>query len=353
MFHGVCCSEGQCLFEYALGLRLLTHPNQSRSGRIYSPFEPWQTSPNTPVQAALPSSNELLVLQTGADFGLLLQPASLLDHQRGEHGMDEPEGAEAWPPPEDYACIPMDSPPSTPPSSPSSSAMDLSAAHDPLAAALPTSPAVASSTSLPASPPPPPASAGPTGARKLKQRAGKAARRARDRLNKVKDPLMAQVKPALSRIWQKPQTFVAAFAVELLPAGGGGFTGRRTRFQHDRATPWTLEELSQRGFRLIQWDGRFASSFFVFPPLTVSTFRTPYAIVDKNGRLFVLLCGRPRDPGWDGVNNRFAEAVRGAREGVSSKGCQRRGEFTNASVGVIIGQGAKVRPLPQMSSPAC
>lgn len=55
-----------------------------------------------------------------------------------------------------------------------------------------------------------------------------------------------------------------------------------------------------------------------------------------------MLCGRPKDDGWDGVNDRFANALFEARGRVSGEGCQRRGCFINASAGVTLGPGASV-----------
>jgi hypothetical protein len=71
-------------------------------------------------------------------------------------------------------------------------------------------------------------------------------------------------------------------------------------------------------------------------------FRTPYAIVDQDGRIFVMLCGRPKDEGWDGVTTRAADSLLKARETVWTEGCQRRGKFVNASKGVTLGPGGQV-----------
>jgi hypothetical protein len=70
--------------------------------------------------------------------------------------------------------------------------------------------------------------------------------------------------------------------------------------------------------------------------------RTPIAIVDKNGYIFALLCGRPNDDGWDGVLIRFDKALVEAQDKVCDSGCQRRGNFINASTRVILAQGAPV-----------
>jgi hypothetical protein len=92
----------------------------------------------------------------------------------------------------------------------------------------------------------------------LKQREGKKARQARKRQQETPDPLWAKVKPALSRIWQKPMAHKVAYSVSLLPGTDGGFTGRRPRLEpHNHALPWTLQELKERGFQLVEWDGKY------------------------------------------------------------------------------------------------
>jgi hypothetical protein len=70
--------------------------------------------------------------------------------------------------------------------------------------------------------------------------------------------------------------------------------------------------------------------------------RTPYTLVNKDGYLFAMLCGCPKDEGWGGVNSQVADALLKAKDKVWSEGCQRRGAFTNASTGVTLGQGATV-----------
>ena len=289
---------------------------------MFSPYEPWGKAFDAPVRSPSPEPSELLALRAGVAFAAFLEPAALADLRRAEDGMDESEGVETWPAPAGHVCDAIDSPLSTPPSSPEASPADL-----PEHAFAPASAGVLANP--PPRPTPAPASAVPISARKLKQREGKKARQARNRQEEVRNPLWAKVKPALSRLWQKPQACKAAFSVSMLPGTEGGFIGQcQRRKPHDRSTAWTLQELKDRGFRLVEWDGK-----------------SPYVIVDKDGHIFVLLCGRPRDKGWDGVNSRFANALYEAKDKVGSKGCQRRGCFANASTGVTLGQGAVVCAL--------
>ena len=209
---------------------------QSRSGWVFSPYEPWELGSS--------SLAELSVLRTDFALGSHLEPAALADFRRAVDGMDEAEGAEMDPIPQGKTYAPLDSPLSTPPSSPEALApMDL-----------------------PADPPSPIASvsAESLSARKAKQREGKKVRQANKRQQQVPNPYWAKVKPALSRIWQKPQPCKVAFSVSQLPGTEGGFTGQRPRLDsHDHATPWTLQELMDCGFRVIAWDGRSVASLQV------------------------------------------------------------------------------------------
>jgi hypothetical protein len=80
---------------------------------------------------------------------------------------------------------------------------------------------------------------------------------------------------------------------------------------------------------------------FLFAVLT-GLPRTPIAIVDENGHIFALLCGRPNNNGWDGVLIHFDKVLVEAQDKVCDRSCQRRGNFINASTGVILAQGALV-----------
>jgi hypothetical protein len=222
---------------------------------VYSPYEPWGNPADTHAPPILPALHELSTLRADVAFDALLQAAELVDCRRAADGMDEAEGIETWPPPMEHVPAAISSPLSTPPSSPGASRVDL---LEPGPAPACTNPL----TNLPASAAltNQPTPTGPTSARKLKQQAGKKARQARNR-QQAPNPLWAKVKPALSRIWQKPQTCKVTYSVALLPGTAGGFTGQRVQLEpHDHTAPWTLQELRDRGFRLVEWDGRCVSS---------------------------------------------------------------------------------------------
>jgi hypothetical protein len=226
---------------------------------VFSPYQPWEEAPD--AQPSSPALNNLAVLQTDVDFDALLQPAALADLQRGMDGMDESEGAETWPAPAEAAQpAPRCSLSSQPPSSPGLPGINLPRPFPTPKPAPKGSPGSPPNQATAAAMPSP---SEPLSARRLKQREGKKARQACKRQQETPDPLWAKVKPALSRIWQKPMACKVAYSVSLLPGTEGGFTGRRLRLEprlelHDHALPWTLQELKERGFWLVEWDGRCA-----------------------------------------------------------------------------------------------
>jgi hypothetical protein len=218
---------------------------QSRSGRTFSPYEPWELG-SSPLSGP-PEPVELSVLQIDFALASRLKPAALVDFRRALDGMDEAEGAEMDPIPHGKTYAPIDSPLPTPPSSPEALTPTDLPADPPL-------PATPISTEL----------TEPLSARKLKQREGKKARQAHKRQQQPSNPFWAKVKPALSRIWQTPQPCKVAFSISQLPGTEGGFTGKRPQLDsHDRTAPWTLQELVDCGFQVIAWDGRYVASLLV------------------------------------------------------------------------------------------
>ena len=98
------------------------------------------------------------------------------------------------------------------------------------------------------------------------------------------------------------------------------------RLDGDRRGPWTVRELQMRGFKLIEWDGEMA-----------------IALVDKDGRLIVLLAGRPRnDPTWphdiqDAVQSLADVEGEFRRRGENLR--HRRGHYAYLGTGVSFGGG--------------
>ena len=66
--------------------------------------------------------------------------------------------------------------------------------------------------------------------------------------------------------------------------------------------------------------------------------------MDKKGRAFGLLSGRPNDPTWVSTIQRSTEAFREAKEMIKfPKRQDRRGDFQTIAFGVSYGGGQKVR----------
>ena len=231
-----------------------SHDLQSRSGRIFSPYGPWGSSVS-PSDAPLPSSpGNLDVLQVDVPIAPLVQAAALADLRREADGIGDGEGPEIQPPPSPL-CDPLSSPLSTPPSSPESVPVCL--------------PSDVASNSI----------AQPLGgvtmvylqqqidSRTLKRRAGKKKRQARQRREQEPNPHWTRIPTSLSLTWSQPQKIQLG---SLVPLDGGterGFTAKRPSLcPRDRAAPWTLPELKDRGFRLIEWDGKWVLLWLASSP---------------------------------------------------------------------------------------
>lgn len=109
----------------------------------------------------------------------------------------------------------------------------------------------------------------------------------------------------------------------------GGFVGQQRGATIKRV--YTLEELKAKGFRVVKWDGR-----------------TPLAILDHQGRIVVMLAGRPSDPGWDGVIEEATSLFMAAKAKFDAQGEDiehRRGHFVALRCGVSFGGGQTVRIL--------
>ena len=203
-----------------------------------------------------PETGALRALPVDVRFDKLLHPAAVAEERRAADGIGDGEGADVWPLPNGFVDDPVSSPLSTPPLSPDASLVDLPAA----CSSIP----LASPTTRPNRPPAPAAAIAPGSPQEippatLRQRAGKKARQARKRQEQKRDPLWTRMTPALSRLWGEPGAYGMDFSVAELPATAGAFTGtRKRRRPGDRATPWTLPELAELGFKLIEWDGRHA-----------------------------------------------------------------------------------------------
>lgn len=102
--------------------------------------------------------------------------------------------------------------------------------------------------------------------------------------------------------------------------------GSRSLRDGDGTRPWAVKDLQRRGFKLIEWDGE-----------------TPTALVDKNGRLIVLLAGRPRnDPTWLRDVEDAASSLASVEKEFRRRGegfYHRRGRYVYLGTGVSFGGG--------------
>jgi len=165
--------------------------------------------------------------------------------------------------------------------------------------------------------------------RKRKQQEGKKKRQSKKRKTEQeqRDPLWYRMRASLARKWSQPHRFKVAFPISNLRGSRGAFVG--VRHLTKRLTPWTLKELLEAGFRLIEWDGR-----------------TPYAIVIDGDRILVMLCGRPSDADWDGVTQELTKVLLEAgQEARMTDPKPRRGPHIAVTTGASMGGGSTVSLL--------
>lgn len=127
----------------------------------------------------------------------------------------------------------------------------------------------------------------------------------------------------------------------------------------EKATPWTMQDLEEREFTLIEWDGR--SVLFVSAPIFHTHFcvRLTRKILDKEDRVVAVLVGQPNDPTWEGaVVEAAAVMLEVASEGISARHIDgkylshRRGSFVALPVGVSFG-GGQTACLPNLHRLCC
>ena len=245
-----CLAPGRCVFSPDIFSNATNFPAvQSRSGRIFSPYGPWGSSVSPSDAPSLSSPGRLDILQTCVPIAPLLQSAALADLRREADGVGDGEATDIRPPPTALLRDPISSPLSTPPSSPEPQPVCLPSTVPP---ATPSDPAIQLLGGVALAPLPQ-----PINSRALKQRAGKKKRQARQRRAQEPNPHWTQIPASLSRTWSQPQTIQLDSTIPLDAGTARGFTAKRPSLSpRDRATPWTLQELKDREFRLIEWDGR-------------------------------------------------------------------------------------------------
>lgn len=178
------------------------------------------------------------------DMGKYIRKAAMIDHQRAKDGIEDDEGTEVWAPPLQKSSNFDFGYSSTPPSSPETPPLTLDVL--PIPFDLPPHDVTRTPTDTPS---------GKTDARKKKQAAASKRRKAKREEEKgAKTIFSYKIKPQLSRLWSRPQATKIKYPVTLLHHSPNPFEGKRQ--PQDRGSPWTLEELKARGFRLVEWDGR-------------------------------------------------------------------------------------------------
>lgn len=280
----------------------------TRTGRVFNPYVPWAAeamAPNT-----LPSPQTLDALFTGLSIDGPIQKAYDRDNARAAQDACDCEEADLSPPPSPFAVFYSDSPLSTPPNSPLSTPPN----------SPPLSPAA--SSSLPAFPLFIPALPG-SGSLSKRSKTGKAARQAQKRANACASQGLYKARSSLSKKWRLSTIIRTEVSLSTLRIAHGAYVGKRLDPSH--GTPYTVEDLKARGFRLVQWDGV-----------------TPTALVEKGRRLAVMLAGRPKDKDWDAVVEAATKMLLNA-EGQFKRRKQeakhRRGTYAFLGTGVSFGGG--------------
>ena len=128
----------------------------------------------------------------------------------------------------------------------------------------------------------------------------------------------------------------------------GSWVGKRVT--HGRDTPWTLDELRQQGFQVVEWDGWWVTAQPLYQLFSDPPRSTSRKILDRKQRVIVALVGRPSDPTWDQAVYDAAAVMTEVQEAGLEEDCfpdkflsHRRGEFVAFPVGVSFGGGQKVR----------
>ncbi|OSD03346.1 hypothetical protein PYCCODRAFT_1444670 [Trametes coccinea BRFM310] len=112
-----------------------------------------------------------------------------------------------------------------------------------------------------------------------------------------------------------------------LPVAKSAFIAKRRAPSAGDGYRWTSEELVVDGFELIKWDGIQCRP-----------------ILDRDGVVFAVLGGQPRDRSWAEVNSHMCtllETSRTAYAATTQQANHRRGDFMTANVGISFGGGQK------------
>ncbi len=131
-----------------------------------------------------------------------------------------------------------------------------------------------------------------------------------------------------------------------IPVASTGFIALSDKEERAERVHKTEELLASGKFKLIPNNGRHVGSPFLIPPVVDKCFRTQRAVVDRDGRVVVVVVGQPNDADWPSVRKSALAALLSARKRCrfSKKMCMhRRGQFPALSTGISFGGGQQVR----------
>ncbi|KAN0092505.1 hypothetical protein V8E55_003289 [Tylopilus felleus] len=126
----------------------------------------------------------------------------------------------------------------------------------------------------------------------------------------------------MSKKYAIPSDLPVAYSLEALPSAKGAFVSQRQSCGLPKE--WTLDELVELDYRVIEWDGC-----------------VPVAVLDAAGRVMTVLAGRPRGDDWEDVHTRMSSLMEHAGNQVQNARPERRGSFVSISTGVSYGGGQK------------
>lgn len=110
--------------------------------------------------------------------------------------------------------------------------------------------------------------------------------------------------------------------------------------------PQTLAALRLSRYRIVEWDGRYVSEPLPCPSPSHHNCRTPRAITDSRGIIYVYLAGRPASDSYTGVVERAEAAMNAAAADMvfqEQNVKHRRGPFRCIYTGISSGTGNSVR----------
>ncbi|KAK7021080.1 hypothetical protein VNI00_017526 [Paramarasmius palmivorus] len=170
----------------------------------------------------------------------------------------------------------------------------------------------------------------PPAMKNVGQKASNARRRAKRKRQKAQSYSLWGAEPSLhaqQHVVKQAHPISVAFSTSDLEAAKGAHTGKpgSKKMLLDATKSYTLSELDDLGFRHIRWDGI-----------------TPCPIVDREGRVISVLCGRPRSDDYVSAMDAVFQAIteEGNNHVSPSEGAHRRGMFRAYNVGVAMGMGS-------------